>query len=131
MSNIKPAEAYINQSSWAPPYEFRGYDEIIYEAYIVAFADGATVSIRIQVEGTLVPYMNVTAVSIVFDSGFNENLDYTANPVKMEYDEVHTFVISFTANVSEFSNEWAHNYWIYVKFNYPFTDYWSISWSYY
>jgi hypothetical protein len=108
MSNIKPAEAYINHFSWAPPYEFRGYDEIIYDAYIVTFADGTTVSIRIQVEGTLVPYMNVTAVSIVFDTGFNETLDYTANPVKIEYDEVHTVVISFTANMSEFSNEWAH-----------------------
>lgn len=130
MSNIRPAEAYINRFSWAPPYEFRGYDSTMYDTNIVAYADGTTVSIRIPVEGGFTPYMNVTAVSIVFDTGFNETLDYTANPVKIEYDEIHTFVISFTADVSELSNEMAHEYYIYVKFNYPFTDYWSVSWSY-
>ncbi len=130
ISNIEPAEAYINRFSWDPPYEFRGYDSIIYDENIIAYIDGTTASIRIPVEGEYSPYMNVTAVSIVFDTGLNETLDYTANPVKIEYEEVHSFVISFTADVSELSNEWAHDYWIYVKFNYPFTDYWSVSWSY-
>lgn len=129
MSTISPAQAAIQQFSWQPPYKYRGYESRFYSTYIVGYEHGATVNLRVPVEGGYSPYMNVTAVSLVFDTGFNVTLNYTASPVKIDYDETHVFYVSFAANVTELSNLWAHTYTIYVKRNYPSIGTWTTSWN--
>jgi hypothetical protein len=129
MSTISPAQADIQQFSWLPPYTYRGSEYWFYDSSIVGYEHGATVTLRVPVKGDYSPYMNVTAVSLVFDTGFNVTLNYTANPVKIDYDETHLFDVSFTANVTELSNLWAHTYTIYVKYDFPFTDTWTEEWD--
>ena len=128
MSTISPAQASIQPFSWLPPYTYRGY-ESSYDSSIVGYEHGATVTLRVPVKGDYSPYMNVTAVSLVFDTGFNVTLNYTANPIKIDYDETHYFDVSFTANVTETSNLWAHTYTIYVKWDFPFTGTWTEEWD--
>lgn len=129
MSTISPAQADIQQFSWLPPYTYRGYESRFYGSYIVGYEHGATVTLRVPVKNDLPTYMNVTAVSLVFDTDFNVTLNYTATPVKIDYDEKHYFDVSFTANVTETSNLYAHTYTIYVRYNFPSTDTWTAEWN--
>ena len=130
MSTISPAQASIQQFSWQPLYVYRGYEGRFYNTYIVGYEHGATVTLRVPVENdNYGPYMNVTAVSLVFDTDFNITLDYTATPVKIDFGEKHYFDVSFTANVTETSNLWAHTYTIYVKYDFPFTGTWTVYWN--
>src|SRR3989304_4042894 len=88
MPIIGTAQAAIQQFTWLPPYEYRGYDSTFYQTYIVAYKTGATASLQIPVySDTYVghPYhsyrpTNVSAVKIGFDWGTN----YTSTEVSMD-----------------------------------------------
>ncbi len=129
MSTISPAQAFIQEFSWLPPYTYRGYQSEIYDSSIVGYEHGATVTLTVPVREVNSPYINVTAVGLVFDTGFNVNLNYTASPVKIDNGETHLFDVSFTANVTELSSLWAHTYSIYVNFNFPYTGEFTREWD--
>jgi hypothetical protein len=102
----------------------------MYDTQIVVYEHGATVTLGVLVVNPYDPYVNVTAVSLVFDTGFNVTLNYTATPVKIDFHEKHYFDVSFTANVTETPNAWAHEYTIYVKYDFPSTGTWIAEWDY-
>lgn len=125
MPMVNPVCAGIEQRIWEPPYVFRGYDYNYYQTDIVAYLNGTTVKIKIPVYGTYSPYMNVSVVSMVFDWGLNKTLDYVDEPIKIDYGETRYFTISFTADLDEASNAWAHRYIISVEIVYPYSTTWN------
>ncbi|MCW3986364.1 MAG: hypothetical protein NWE91_08175 [Candidatus Bathyarchaeota archaeon] len=132
LSTIKVAQAYIKRSEWQPPFVWYEYDNVFHDYDIVAYSNGSTATLRIPVLNDYhSPYMNITIVRLVFDNGFKKTLNYTANPIKVDYYDTHWFEISFTADVDKFSQYTPHEYDIRVDYNYPYTSYWSVSWSSY
>lgn len=130
LSIIKVAQAYIERSEWQPPFAWYESDDVFHDCRIVAYSNGSTATLRIPVlNDDYYPYMNITIVRLVFDNGFKKTLNYTANPIKVDLYDTHWFEISFTADVDKFSQYTPHDYDIRVDFNYPYSGYWSVSWS--
>lgn len=133
VSTCKPAQAYIEQWTWLPGYVYKGYDNY-YDYYypIIAYMNGTTAHIRMPVRNDWYsPYMNVTAVSIVFGWGKNITKDYSKpNQVRINYSDVKYFELSFLADVKDFPNDMAHTYIIYVKYEWEFgTGTWTRYWN--
>ncbi len=120
-SAISPAQAYIEEWTWLPPFVIRGYDSMFYYEYIVGYEVGSTASLNVLVENDLWPYdviMNVSAVKIGFDWNINysSNEASVTNPVQLSPWETHTFKISFTVpSTTVASNMWTHTYTVYVE----------------
>jgi hypothetical protein len=130
MPMVNPVQGTIEPLIWIPPYAYEGYDSY-YGANIIAYLNGSTVDVKIQVLNDYYsPYINVSAVSIVFDWGLNKTLDYTANPVKIDYGQTKFFDTSFTADLSQASNVWAHPYTVYVQIAFPLVTTWSRGYDY-
>jgi len=133
MSTISPAQAAVEEFSWQPPYAYRGYESQFYSTYIVGYEDGATVNLKVLVQSDSSPNINVTSLSLVFDNGFNVTSDLQTSPVKIDYNQYHSFDVSFTADVTKLSNLRVHAYTIYVNYNDtggPDTYYAYSSWDY-
>lgn len=115
MPSIRPAHAYVDTPIWVPPYAFKGYENTYYYTYIVAYTNGSTVSIKIPVYGSYSNYINVTFVSMKFDWGLNMTLNYSSNPVRINYGDTHYFDLSFMANINDAPWVWAHTWTVDVE----------------
>ncbi len=135
---INRVQAGVNQWTWLPGYVYRGYDPYYDPSYnypIIAFLNGTTATLKVPVyngESWMGPSANITAVSLVFDTGYNVTLSTVVN---ITLYTTKYFDISFTADTNILSNLWAHTYTIYVDMQdnsgTKYDDYWAYSWSYY
>lgn len=97
--------------------------------------NGTTAKLKVPVyddNSWLGPSINITAVSLVFDTGYNITLSSVVN---LTLYESHYFDFSFTADTNILSNLWAHTYTIYVDVQdnsgWKYDDYWVRAWNYY
>ena len=116
MPTIRPAQAYVTQWTWLPPYVSK------VDGSYVAYRNGSTAKIVIPVYNDIVGAvngLNVSKVIVSFDWGgatSNKTLDLSASPVKINWHTTSTFTVSFTADATEaVSSSWRHTYTVYVE----------------
>jgi tetratricopeptide (TPR) repeat protein len=114
---IKPAQAYIEEFTWLPPYALRGYDYNL-GTYVVAYTDGSTVDLAVPVFNDAYSWgFNVSKVILNFYGlGVNKTYDISTSPEKITYGNTKVYTISFVADAAEFLNgAQAHEYRIIVE----------------
>jgi len=130
LTSIRPAQAYITNYVWTPPYAYYGYDSY-YDEYIVAYLNGSTVKVKVLVDSSYYSYVNLTSVGIYFDWGTNANKTLITT-AQVKLNQIVSFDVTFTANINEAPNTWAHTYTVYVKYENPYhvNDTMTYSYSY-
>ncbi|MFQ5999970.1 MAG: hypothetical protein ACE5J6_04250, partial [Candidatus Bathyarchaeia archaeon] len=131
---ISMVQADILTPWWVDP-EYRGYDSLSLNEYIVAYVTGTTAKLCVPVENDYGGDINVTAVQVWLDWGktYNSTECSEANPFEMEEDDVHTFTISFTVpSTTVASNYVLHDWEVIIKYEragVPSTDRWRNEWA--
>jgi tetratricopeptide (TPR) repeat protein len=130
---VNQAHAGVLQWIWSD-YIYRGYDNY-YGYNIIAYLNGTTAKLKVPVYNDVSwmgPSVNITAVSLVFDTGYNLTLSTVVNATLYS---TKYFDFSFTADTSILSNLWAHTYTIYVDLQdisgWKWDDYWVYQWNWY
>ncbi len=126
---VSQVHAGVQEWIWSG-YVYRGYDSY-YEDNVIAYVNGTEAKLKIPVyNNAMGPSANITAVSLVFDTGYNLTLSKVVN---ITLYETKYFDINFTANTNILSNLWAHTYTIYVDMQNnagtKFNNYWVYEWD--
>jgi hypothetical protein len=129
MPMINQAHAGVQEWSWSG-YVYRGYDSY-YDYTVIAYLNDTEVTLKIPVyNNAMGPSANITAVSLVFDTGYNLTLSKVVN---ITLYETKYFDFNFTAGTNKFSNLWAHTYTIHVDMQSnagtKYDDYWVYQWD--
>jgi hypothetical protein len=127
MPMTNQAHASVQQLIWYD-YAYKGYDSY-YGSYIIAYLNGTTAKLKVSVYNNA-PWtsINITAVSLVFDTDYNITLSSVVNLTRHK---TYYFDFSFTADANVLSNLWAHTYTIYVDVQNPSGDIYEDYWVYY
>jgi len=135
---VNQAHAYVQQWTWLPGYVYRGYDPYYDPSNnypVIAYLNGTTANLKVPVYydvSWMGPSANITAVSLVFDTGYNITLSTVVNATLYT---TKYFDFSFTADTNTLSNLWAHTYTIYVdlqdNLGAKHDDYWQPTWNNY
>ncbi|MEM2971844.1 MAG: hypothetical protein QW270_05425 [Candidatus Bathyarchaeia archaeon] len=122
---VNQAYADIQQWIWYD-YVYRGYDNY-YSSYIVAYLNGATAKLKLPIVNDRIYSINITAISLVFDTGYNVTITPAVN---ITSGEIYYFDLNFTADVNNLPNLWAHTYTIYAHFQHEFgVGSWTREWD--
>ncbi|MEM3536336.1 MAG: hypothetical protein QXF44_01020, partial [Candidatus Bathyarchaeia archaeon] len=131
MPMVNQANASIVKLIWSD-YAYKGYDSY-YGDYVIAYVNGTTAKLKVPIYNDFSsPSMNITAVSLVFDTGYNITLSTVVN---VTYGATHYFDFSFTADTNVLSNLWSHTYKVVADLQdnsgWKYEDYWTYYSSYY
>jgi hypothetical protein len=119
---------------WINP-EYRGYENLLFNEYIIAYLTGTTAKLSVPVENDYNENINVTAVQASLDWGktYNSTECSESNPLEIEEDDIHTFTITFTVPTTTIASNLAVHDWEvivnYEKGGEPHTDLWRNEWA--
>lgn len=134
MPTISLVQAEILTPWWVDP-EYRDYDNLLFNEYIVAYMTGTTAKLSVPVENDYNEDINVTAVQVWLDWGetYNSTACSEADPFEMEKDDIHTFTITFTVPATTVVSHLVIHDWEviinYEKDGVPHTDRWRNEWA--
>jgi len=134
MSTISLVQADILTPWWVNP-EYRGYENLLFNEYIVAYVTGTAAKLSVPVENDYNGDINITAVQVWLDWGetYNSTECSEADPFEMEEDNVHTFTITFAVPATTVaSNLVLHDWEVIIEYEEaggPDTERWRNEWA--
>jgi len=130
MSTINMVQAGIETPWWVDP-NYKGYDYLVFDEYIVAYVTGRTAKLCVPVTNDYGGDVNVTAVQVWLDWGetYNSTECNATDPFEIKEDDVHTFTISFTVPSTTVASNLVLHYWrVNIEYD-TSTEYWYPEWA--